>query len=131
MIIYLDTNIVIYAVEQPALWGSKTLARLAAAVAAKDTFAISDLTRMECLVGPLRKGDAKLHGAYVAFFTQPNVSVAALTATLCDRAAQIRALHRFRTADSLQLAAQSKTVAVCFSPTTPNSHAFPMYGSRS
>lgn len=104
MIVYLDTNIVIYAVQQPSIWGPKTLTRLAAAVAATDTFAISDLTRMECLVGPLRKGDANLIAAFNAFFSQPEVSVMALTATVCDRAARIRVVHRFETPDALHLA---------------------------
>jgi predicted nucleic acid-binding protein len=60
MIVFLDTNIVIYAVENPPTFGALALARLGALRSAGDSFMISDLTRMECLVGPLRSGDTTL-----------------------------------------------------------------------
>jgi uncharacterized protein len=104
MIIYLDSNIVIYFVECNPAWIAKVSARLAAASAASDTFAISDLTRMECLVGPLRAGNATVYADYMAFFARADVQVMSLTATVCDRAARIRALHRFGALDSLHLA---------------------------
>jgi hypothetical protein len=46
MIVYLDTNIVIYAVEQNPVFGPKAQTRLATARLAGDTLMISDLTRM-------------------------------------------------------------------------------------
>jgi predicted nucleic acid-binding protein len=48
--IYLDSNIVIYLIEQPANFGPRAAARIAAAVAAGDTMVVSDLTRLECRV---------------------------------------------------------------------------------
>jgi predicted nucleic acid-binding protein len=105
MIIYLDTNIIIYFVEHNPVWWPKVSARLAAASAAGDTFGISDLTRMEGLVGPIRSGDARLHADFVAFFARPDVGVFPLSAAVCDRAARVRALHNFRTPDALNLAA--------------------------
>jgi predicted nucleic acid-binding protein len=104
MIVYLDTNIVVYFVERPPVWWAKTSARLTAAQAAGDSFAISDLTRMECLVVPPRNGDATKVADFKAFFARPDVQVLSLSAAVCERAAHIRAAHRFRTADSLQLA---------------------------
>ncbi len=53
MIVYFDTNIVIYAVQNPAVFGPKTSSRLTALRTSGDTFMASDLTRMECLVVPL------------------------------------------------------------------------------
>ncbi len=103
MIVYLDTNIVIYSVEHNPVFSPKARNRLAAARVAGDVLMISDLTRMECLVGPLRKGDAIVEGDYHAFFTVTNV--VAITAGVCDRAARIRATHNFKPMDSLQLAA--------------------------
>ena len=47
MILYLDTNIVIYAVENPSVLGAKANARLTAARTVGDVFMISDLVRME------------------------------------------------------------------------------------
>ncbi|MHB1426258.1 MAG: hypothetical protein ACYC3I_24090 [Gemmataceae bacterium] len=54
MILFLDTNIVIYVVEGNPAFAPKAVLRLAAAQSAGDSFTISDLTRMECLVGPLK-----------------------------------------------------------------------------
>jgi predicted nucleic acid-binding protein len=103
MIVYLDTNIIIYAVEHHPVFGPKTRTRLAAARAARDTFMVSDLTRMECLVGPLRSGDTVLQGDFQTFFRL--TTVVAITAAVCDRAAQIRATTSFKPMDALQLAA--------------------------
>jgi predicted nucleic acid-binding protein len=64
---------------------------------------ISDLTRMECLVGPLKSGDAAVEGDYHTFFGV--TKVVPITAAVCDRAARIRALYNFKPMDALQLAA--------------------------
>jgi predicted nucleic acid-binding protein len=103
MIVYLDTNIVIYAVEQTPAFGPRARARLATAQAAGDILMISDLTRMECLVGPLRSGNTALESDFRAFFGV--TTVVAITAAVCDRAARIRATTSFKPMDALQLAA--------------------------
>lgn len=103
MFVYLDTNIVIYTVEQNPVFGPKARTRLATARAAGDTLMISDLTRMECLVGPLKSGDTAVEADFHAFFGVTNV--VAITAAVCDRAARIRATHNFKSMDALQLAA--------------------------
>jgi len=103
MIVYLDSNIVIYTVEQNPIFSPKARTRLTTARAAGDSLMISDLTRMECLVGPLKSGDAAVEADFHTFFGV--TSVVAITATVCDRAARIRATHNFKPMDSLQLAA--------------------------
>ena len=55
-VVFLDANPVIYHVEQPATWGPKTSARISAFVAAGEMLAVSDLIRMECLVGAAEDG---------------------------------------------------------------------------
>ncbi len=104
MIVFLDTCPVIYFVEQPPIWGPKASARLAVLRAAGEQLAVSDLVRMECLVGPLKSGDAAVLASYQAFFTAPGVQVLPITAAVCDRAASIRATHGFKPLDSLHLA---------------------------
>ncbi|HEY7427703.1 MAG TPA: PIN domain-containing protein [Gemmataceae bacterium] len=104
MLIYLDSNIVIFFVEKRPIEGPKVAARLATAYSAGDTVAISDLTRMECQVGPLKSGDASLLADFGRFFGLPTVSVLGLTAAVFDRAARIRATHGFKPLDSLHLA---------------------------
>lgn len=103
MIVYLDTNIVIYSVEHNPVFGPKARTRLATVRAAGDALMISDLTRMECLVGPLRSGDAAVEADYHSFFGV--TKVVAIAAAVCDRAARIRATHNFKPMDALQLAA--------------------------
>jgi uncharacterized protein len=105
MVVFLDSNIVIYAVENPPLFGSRATARLARLRAGGDSFMISDLTRMECSVSPIRSGNAALLGQFLAFFAATGVKVVPITAAVCDRAAQIRAATSFRPMDALHLAA--------------------------
>jgi uncharacterized protein len=105
MILYLDTNIVIYAVENPVIVGPRANARLVAARTAGDAFMISDLVRMETLVGPLKSGNAVLQQDYEQFFASSDITVVGITAAVCERAARIRARYNFKPMDSLQLAA--------------------------
>ena len=114
MIIFLDTNIVIYAVENPVVLGPKANGRLTTARAAGDVFMISDLVRMESLVKPLKRGDASLEQEYRLFFATTDVTVVGITAAVCDRAARIRATHNFKPMDALQLAAAVENGADTF-----------------
>ena len=104
MIIFLDTNPVIYYVERPPVWGPKAAARLAALKAAGDQAAVSDLVRMECRVGPLKLANAVLLNDFTTFFSSPDVQVFPVTAAACDRASVIRAAHGFKPLDALHLA---------------------------
>jgi predicted nucleic acid-binding protein len=103
--VFLDANIVIFLVEQPLVWGPRADARITALRGAGESFAVTDLVRMECLVGPLRAGDAVGVANFAAFFALSDVDVLPVTSALCDRAAQVRAVHRFEPLDSLHLAA--------------------------
>ena len=105
MIVFVDTNVVIYAVESEPTFGVRAQTLMASALAAGDTLMISDLVRMECMVLPFRTGDVALQQQYRAFFARPEVQVVPITAAVCDRAVDIRATARFKPMDSLQLAA--------------------------
>ena len=105
MILFLDSNIVIYSVEKHPVFGPKVAWRMANAVANGDTFMVSDLSRMECLVGPLKSGNKSLETQFRGFFSLPDVQVAAIAAAVCERAAIVRAIKNFKQLDSLQLAA--------------------------
>ena len=102
--VYLDTNCVIYFVEQNPAWVSKVIARLTRFRAANDRMAVGDLTWAECLVGPFASGDAVVEASYRAFFTDPDIRVLPMTMSICERAARIRAVHKFEMVDSLHLA---------------------------
>jgi predicted nucleic acid-binding protein len=103
--VYLDANSVIYLVEPNPTWTPKVTARIAALRTAGHALAVSDLTRAECLVGPLLRNDAALLAQYQTFFASPLIRVLPLTAAVCERAAQLRAMYRFKLPDALHLAA--------------------------
>jgi predicted nucleic acid-binding protein len=105
VIVYLDANVVIYFVEGRPHWGPRAAARVNALRASGDRFAVSDLTRLECRVSPLRLGQTVLLAQFDAFFAAHDVTVLGLTAAVCDKATELRAAHNFKTPDALHLAA--------------------------
>jgi predicted nucleic acid-binding protein len=105
MLIYCDSVILIYALEYTGPLNARAAARLAAARAAGDRLAISDLTRLECRVKPMQRGDAAGLAQYDLFFGQPDVLRVPLPTAVYDRATTIRATHNFKTVDALHLAA--------------------------
>lgn len=105
MLVYLDSVIVIYLVEGATSFQVKAQARLAALTSAGHQVAVSDLTRLECRVKPVRLGDAALLADFDTFLDAGAVAKVPLSSTVYDRATQIRAVHNFKLADSLHLAA--------------------------
>jgi predicted nucleic acid-binding protein len=67
--------------------------------------AISDASRLECLVGPFILGDAQILADYSSFFSNPAITVFPLTAAVCERAAALRASWNIKPLDALHLAA--------------------------
>jgi predicted nucleic acid-binding protein len=104
VIVCLDANVVIYLVERHPTWVPRVTARLGAIHAAGDQIGVSDAARLECLVGPLRLGDAAQLADYAAFFSSTGVHMLPVTVPVWERAARIRATHGFRALDSLHLA---------------------------
>lgn len=105
MRVYSDSVILIYYFEGAPSFKARATARLAALWAAGDTLAVSDLVRLECRMLPIRLSDAVLLGDYDNLFAQPNVMLVPMTSSVFDRATVIRAIHNFKTADALHLAA--------------------------
>ena len=103
--VYLNANFVIYFIEMNPVWGPKVTAHLTVLLANGDQIAISDLTRLECQVGPLMTGNTVLLSKFTTFFQSPDVRVVPLTAAVCDRAAALRAKYRFKMPDAMHLAA--------------------------
>ncbi|QEH38351.1 PIN domain protein [Aquisphaera giovannonii] len=103
--VFLGTCPVIYLIEQPAILGPVAKGRVAGLLGRGEVLAVSDLVRMECLVGPLKRDDAVLLAGYRLFFESPDVRVLPISPAVCDRAAEIRARHGIRPLDSLHLAA--------------------------
>ena len=105
MLIYLDSNIVIYLIEQPAGLGPLAAARITALRDEGHRMAVSPLVRMECLVQPLASADFLAVRDYTDFLASAAVALLELSPDVCDPAAAIRARHGFRPLDALHLAA--------------------------
>src|SRR5687768_15037894 len=105
MLIYCDSNIYIYWLDQVGPFHLRAEARMLALQAAGDRVAISDLTRLECVIGPMKRNDLTTLADFTNYFARPWVTLVPLTAAVFDRAAQLRVDHNFKLADALHLAA--------------------------
>ena len=105
MLTYLDSVIVIYFLDHVGHFQVRAANWIAAASAAGELLAVSDLTRFECRVGPIRLRDRLRLADFDGFFLQPDVRVVGLPKAVYDLATVIRADHRFKLADSIHLAA--------------------------
>jgi uncharacterized protein len=99
-LIYLDSCIVIYAVEDEGPRGAAVRQRLAGV---DEVAAISPLVMLECLVRPLCEGDLGLADHYRRAFGQFKVLETGVPEHV--RAAELRAYQGLSTPDALHLAA--------------------------
>jgi len=99
--IYLDSCILIYRLE--GVPGQAEAIARAMRASAGVVFCISNLVRMECLVGPIRDGDEQRRAGFEAHFRK--LRRLTLTKAVFDLAAELRALHRLKTPDALHAAA--------------------------
>lgn len=98
--IYLDSCVLIYRLEGSAELRLRVVEAMRDA--AGEVFCISDLVRLECLVGPIRDGDAARKAVFAAQFR--TFRRLALTKAVFDLAAELRGTHRLRTPDALHAA---------------------------
>ena len=105
MLIYLDSNIVIYLIEQSPSFGARARARIAALRAAGDAIVVSDLSRLECRSNAVAAADQVTLDLYDVFFRQAVARLMPLSRSVVDRATEIRGRYRFKTPDALHLAA--------------------------
>jgi hypothetical protein len=73
MIIYWDSVITIYLLDHTGSFQARARARLAVLEKAGDQIAVSDLSRLECRIKPIRTGDAASLAQFDAFFARPDV----------------------------------------------------------
>ena len=84
MLYYLDTVIVIYAVEGNPVAQQRALNYLAALEQADHRIAINDLTLTRCLVAVLGPGDGQRLSDFFRFFRGPNLRTLDLSATAIE-----------------------------------------------
>jgi predicted nucleic acid-binding protein len=97
--------ILIYCLDHTGPLQLRAANRLATLRSAGDEVAVSDLTRLECRVAPIRAGDTALLATFDAFFSRGDLRRVPLTTAVYDRATLIRAQHGFKTLDAIHLAA--------------------------
>jgi predicted nucleic acid-binding protein len=101
--IYLDSCVLIYRIQCVEPWADR-IARALEPVENVRLF-VTDLTRLECRVFPLRHGDADLLGRYERFFKRSDVAQIPLSHEVFDLATDLRASYSLKTPDALHLAA--------------------------
>jgi uncharacterized protein len=92
-VVYLDTCIVIYAVEGQPPFQQRAQTHIATLQAAGNRFAVSDVTKCECLLKPLGVGNGPLLLDFDRFFLARDLVVVPLTAAIYQRAARIRGVY--------------------------------------
>jgi uncharacterized protein len=99
-LIYLDACLVIYLVERHPRWGEQV--NWAIEDAADNSFGVSPLVKLECLVGPIKRGDPVLYRAYSELFER--MATLAMPEPIYLQAAELRGHFGLRTPDALHLA---------------------------
>ncbi|MFP5461381.1 MAG: type II toxin-antitoxin system VapC family toxin [Gammaproteobacteria bacterium] len=99
-LIYLDTCLLIYLVEQDPVFSSRIAEAIEREPAA--SFAISPLVRMECLVRPLRDGNLVIQRRFEHAFD--TLVMLDIPAAVFDEAGVLRARFGLRTPEAMHLA---------------------------
>jgi len=105
MIVYLDTNIVIYLVEHNPTWSPKAISRLSQLRADGGEIAVSGVAKLEALIHPIRLAATSALAGWARFFTDPAVRLLNVNEPTWERAAHIAAAQNFKPLDALHLAA--------------------------
>ena len=112
--VYLDANSIIYTVEMHAVYGP-LLEPLWRAAQAK-TFEVisSEISLLECLVGPLNRGDAGLVKDYERALLGTEMRLLPITQSILRDAAQLRATSGLKTPDAIHTATALQTGCAIF-----------------
>jgi uncharacterized protein len=99
-LIYLDSCVLIYAVEEKENWSEGSRAIIVSG--AGERLAISPLVELECLVGPFKQSDSDLKNRFMKIFeTFENLD---LPEAVYLTASELRARFGLKTPDALHLA---------------------------
>jgi len=100
--VYLDTNIVIYAVEGLLTYIDQIRALMTAVNASEIIGVTSELTLAETLVKPFKDQQPALQQAYKVFLTPtPALEVAPISRAILEDAAQLRATTKLKLPDAI------------------------------
>lgn len=103
--VYVDSCIIIYLIEGPAPLRETIRSAFQPRQGNRSIFCFSDLTRLECRVGPRQKADDDLLGLFDLFFISRDTESVPLTRKVFDLATELRAGYRLKAPDAIHLAA--------------------------
>jgi predicted nucleic acid-binding protein len=104
--IYLDTSALIYTIERHPVFGAMLDTLWAAMVNGAAELITSELTILECLVGPLRAGNKQSIEVFDRAFDESGLQLLPVNRAVFRLAADLRAAHlSLRTPDAVHLAA--------------------------
>ncbi|EIC21517.1 type II toxin-antitoxin system VapC family toxin [Thiorhodovibrio frisius] len=103
--VYFDACIEIHYVERNPARYQNLRARMFPTEGARPQIAFSELVRLECRVGPLRRQDPALLARFDDFFALANAVKVEIDRRVFELATDLRATHRLKTPDALHLAA--------------------------
>ena len=104
-IVGLDTAPLIYFIEQNPAYLEVVRAFFQGISQGEFQVITSTLTLTEVLIHPLRAGNVELAGQYRdILFEQENLTTVAVSPTIAELAAQLRARYNLRTPDAIQIA---------------------------
>lgn len=101
--LYWDSCVLIYRLQEVDPWHKRigqALSRLT-----QPRVVVSELSRLECRVKPLRDGDLSTLAKFDGFFAAPAIGYASLSHAVFDLATDLRARYGLKTPDALHLAA--------------------------
>jgi predicted nucleic acid-binding protein len=106
VVLFLDACIISYRIEAAEPFAERVRDCLGALRREhpQARIAVSELSRLECRVRPLRERQRAVAAAYDRFFAAEGLEVVPLSPAVIDRATVLRARHGLRTPDALQAA---------------------------
>jgi predicted nucleic acid-binding protein len=103
--VYVDANILIFAVDRHPVWEPMLRPLMAAIDARRVRATTSELTYAEVMVKPLENGPASVVAAYEDLFSPGSpLRVCPVDREIVRRAARLRAEHHLKLADAVHLA---------------------------
>ncbi len=104
MNLYLDASSIIYAIEGTGDLRNAVRAWIAQAENSVGVVLTSRLSRLECRVLPLRRGQPELVALYDKFFGCRSLSVIDISAPVIDLATDLRVRYGLKTPDAIHVA---------------------------
>lgn len=118
--VYLETNSIIYSVERIAPYHALLLPVWLAAKSGACGLMTSEFTLLEVLVGPLKTGDTALETDYRLLLAgTSDVSLFAVTRSVLERSARIRASDNLKSPDAIHAATALEAGATLFITNDP------------